>query len=117
MYWTQPMLPKPDGCKGCPLYGDGQGFVPDEIVPEASVFILGQNPGSDEEREGKPFVGQTGQTMERVYFPLAGLERGQVSIGNVLRLRTDHRNEIPNGAGLGRAVSQCNTAPYFYPAR
>src|SRR3990167_4324380 len=101
------MLSKPSSCGGCPLFGDGTGFVGDEIVGTASVYILGQNPGSDEEREGRPFVGETGQAMERNYFPLAGLERGKVSIGNVLRCRYHHHNDLPDGPTLVDSVAHC----------
>ena len=101
------MLSKPSSCGGCPLFGDGTGFVGDEIVGTASVYILGQNPGADEEREGRPFVGETGQAMERNYFPLAGLERGKVSIGNVLRCRYHHHNDLPDGPTLVDSVAHC----------
>src|SRR3990167_6890881 len=76
-------------CQGCSMYQTGaQPFVPDEIVDGSEVFVLGQNPGVDECREGRPFVGKTGQVMMQRYFPEAGLERGgNVSLGNVLRCR------------------------------
>ena len=84
------------GCRGCPLFGDGsQGFVPDELIENAPVLVMGQNPGEEEEAFGKPFVGKTGQAMERTYFKLAGLERGKVSIGNALRCRWQDSNELP----------------------
>lgn len=84
-------------CRNCPMFQDGlQPFVPDEIVPGSTVFILGQNPGAQEEAQGRPFIGPTGQAMEKNYFPLAGLERGKdVSIGNALRCRWQGGNELP----------------------
>ena len=91
---------------------DGLGFVPDEVVDGATIFVLGQNPGADEEREGKPFVGATGETMARDFFPRAGLTRGvNVSLGNVLRCRWvsdgQRTNLLPRGAVLRQAVAQC----------
>ena len=85
---------KPAGCSGCPLYGDGRGFVPDELRDGAAVFIVGQNPGADEEAEGRPFVGKTGQAMEK-YLRDAGLTRDEVSIGNALRCRWRGSNDLP----------------------
>ena len=80
------MLPKPEGCIGCPLFGDGMGFVPDEIIEGAEVFVLGQNPGEEEEAEHIPFTGRTGQRMDKRFLPLAGLTRGEnVSVGNVYK--------------------------------
>ena len=102
-------MKKPEKCKGCPLYQDGEGFVPDEVVEGALVFVLGQNPGEEEEREGKPFVGKTGQVMMSRYFPAAGLIRGEnVSIGNVLRCRWKRSNNLPTGRTLYEAVERCN---------
>jgi len=84
------------------------GFVPDEVVPNAKVFILGQNPGADEESEGVPFVGKTGTTMMKDYFPLAHLSRGEnVSIGNVLKCRWKHTNDMPSGEMLRQAATIC----------
>src|SRR3989442_2722161 len=71
------MMSKPSSCLGCPMYQNGQGFVPDEIVEGSQVFILGQNPGADEESEGKPVVGRTGEQMMGEFFPRAGLVQGE----------------------------------------
>ena len=107
------MLPKPDGCRGCPLDGPGS-FVPDEIV-DSPVFVLGQNPGADEERAGRPFVGRSGQELDNKYLPLAGLERGRVSLGNVLRCRWKGTNDLPTGVVLRDAVRHCTDAHLRIP--
>lgn len=115
------MLIKPEACRGCPMYQEGVGFVPDEIVPGATVFVLGQNPGEDEEEEGRPFVGKTGQAMISTYFPAAGLLRGEnVSIGNVLRCRLWEwspkfkkkmgTNNLPKGKVLEKSIRHCSEA-------
>jgi uracil-DNA glycosylase family 4 len=84
---------KPPACLGCPLYGDGRGFVPDELREGegAAVFIVGQNPDADEEAQGKPFVGKT---MEK-YLRDAGLTRDDVSVGHALRCRWRGTNDLP----------------------
>lgn len=89
------MLSKPSSCQGCPFYGDGKGFVPDEVRENAPVTIYAQNPGADEEAQGKPMVGKTGQSMERTYFPRAGLTREGTSILNTFRCRYNHGNDLP----------------------
>ena len=95
-----------------------KGFVPDEIVEDAEVFVLAQGPGGDEEREGRPMVGRTGDMMEREFFPRASLERGHVSIGNVIRCRWQRNgtrtNDLPPEAILKPAMAQCQEA-YFRP--
>src|SRR3990167_1633134 len=87
-------MKKPSGCLGCPLYGTGHGFVPDELRDGATVLIVGQNPGEQEEAEGRPFVGRTGQRMEK-YLRDAGLTRDDVSVGNALRCRWRGSNDLP----------------------
>jgi len=102
------MLPKPDLCRACPLWQTGKGWVPDEIVEDAPVFILAQNPGQEEEAAGKPMVGKTGQYQEAAFFPVAGLERGiNVSIGNVLRCRWQRSNTLPPEPTLTEAIACC----------
>lgn len=126
------MLKKPEACAGCPMYGDGKGWVPDELVTGAPVLVLAQAPGGDEERgmrvtgfEGRealyepcapaPLIGKTGYVMEHEYFPLAGLERGvNVSLANVLKCRWikngRRTNDMPSGATLKGAVAHCTKA-------
>ena len=129
------MLPKPDSCKGCPLYGDGKGFVPDELVDGAEVLVLAQNPGANEESGERitfydyagrrrvpvsvavtpaPLLGATGYEMERNYFPQAGLRRGEnVSLANVLKCRLivngKRTNDLPKGKVLAAAVQHCTS--------
>ncbi len=115
------MLKKSEACAGCPMFQDGRGFVPDEVVEGATTFVLGQNPGSDEEREGRPFVGKSGQLLVRSYFPIANLTRGEnVSIGNALRCRLlvngRRTNDLPREPVLGQALAHCTAAHLRVPA-
>ena len=108
-------------CRNCPMFQSGlQPFVPDEIVPGSTVFILGQNPGAQEEAQGQPFIGPTGQTMMKNYFPLAGLERGKdVSIGNAIRCRLHGGNDLPpldkKDHLAEKALSHCRDAHLKIP--
>ena len=136
------MIPKPPECEGCPQYGDGAGFVPDEIVVGAKVLVLAQNPGANEE-QGKrlvgyeyagrrrvaieescfpaPLIGATGLEMTKNYLPLAGLVRGEnVSFANVLKCRQiaggKRTNDLPKGKVLAQAVAHCTRAHLRVPA-
>ena len=112
------MRVKPPACLGCPAYGNGQGFVPDELVEQAPLLLVFQNPGEEEEQQGKPLVGRTGQMMEKNFFPLLGVQRGEVSLGNVLRCRWNHGNTLPplaNGT-LQAAVDHCTKAHFRVPS-
>src|SRR5262245_46854667 len=102
------MLSKPETCKGCPMYQDGFGWVPDEQKDGAVITVLCQNPGQHEERGMRvtgyeyagrrrvpieepyhpaPLIGATGYDWERKYLPHSGLDRTQVDICNVLKCR------------------------------
>lgn len=135
------LLPKPAACQGCPMYGDGLGFVPDEIRDDAEVFILAQNPGENEENGLKcvdfgprygsrqtyvteptgpaPLIGPTGFMLEREFLPLAGLSRDKLSLGNLLKCRLVIKgkrvNTMPTGKVLDACVSQCTTAHLRIP--
>ncbi len=90
--------------------------MPDENISGSTVMILGQNPGAAEETHGRPFVGDTGEKMQRDFFPLAGLRRGiNVSLGNTIRCRLQHSNRMPDGADWERAVDHCTKAHFNPP--
>lgn len=131
------MFSKPEKCNGCPLYGDGTGFVPDRLVPGAKVMVLAQNPGADEENgrrlveyvgrdrvyeqvEPQPLIGASGYALENIYLPRASLYRGGVSYGNVLKCRAISKagvrtNELPKGDTLRQAVKHCTTSHLVVP--
>lgn len=107
-----PLTLKGPSCKGCPFASRGQYMVLDELRHDAPVFIVGQNPGKQEEAQGVPFVGKTGSTLENVYLPYAGLDRSRVSLGNCIRCRVDGTDQLPhlNLAQTKEAIAHCNRA-------
>ena len=54
----------------------------------AKLMFIGEAPGSDEDRQGEPFVGKAGQLLTKIIQTM-GLQRNQVYIGNVLKCRPD----------------------------
>jgi len=52
----------------------------------ADLMVIGEAPGVDEDRQGKPFVGRAGQLLNAMLLAI-GLERDQVFIANVLKCR------------------------------
>lgn len=59
------MLPHPDTCRGCPMDKIGGGFVAPVGPPNAKIRFIGEAPGSEEESEGRPWVGAVGKELER----------------------------------------------------
>jgi DNA polymerase len=54
--------------------------------PQAPVMFVGEGPGADEDRTGRPFVGQAGQLLDQMIFAM-GFERHEVYIANVVKCR------------------------------
>ncbi|MCM8778424.1 MAG: uracil-DNA glycosylase [Candidatus Omnitrophica bacterium] len=71
-------------CKKCSLYETRKKVVFGEGNPYAKIIFLGEAPGEEEDREGKPFVGKAGKLLTQIIQAL-GLRRGEVYITNVLK--------------------------------
>jgi uracil-DNA glycosylase len=64
--------------------------------PEAKLMILGEGPGEDEDRTGRPFVGRAGQLLDQI-LAAAQLPRESVYIGNIVKCRPPgNRNPEPD---------------------
>lgn len=87
-------------CADCPLHKQsavncmsGEGPAPTDVM------LIGEAPGANEEREGRPFVGETGKLLTNDLLPLLGLNRSQVRITNACRCRPPG-NRTPESAEL-----------------
>ena len=74
------------GCTLCRLSEKRHKVVFGEGDPSAAVMFIGEGPGAEEDRTGRPFVGQAGQLLERMLFAI-GLRRDQVYITNIVKCR------------------------------
>lgn len=73
------------GCKQV-VFGDGN--------PEASILLIGEGPGEDEDKLGRPFVGRAGQLLDKI-LAACGYTRAQhVYIANIVKCRPP-KNRIP----------------------
>jgi DNA polymerase len=68
---------------GCLLKRTATKTVFADGNPAASVMIVGEAPGADEDRIGRPFVGRAGQLLDRMLAAI-GIDRGSAYITNVL---------------------------------
>ncbi|MEX0644624.1 MAG: uracil-DNA glycosylase [Parvularculaceae bacterium] len=78
---------------GCPLKAGARTTVFTDGVPGASLLVIGEAPGRDEDRLGKPFVGRAGQLLDRM---LAAIGRSRVKdtlISNVVYWRPPGNRE------------------------
>jgi DNA polymerase len=68
---------------GCPLKRTATNLVFADGNPEARVMLIGEAPGADEDRLGKPFVGVSGQLLDRMLAGI-GLDRRSAYITNII---------------------------------
>jgi len=59
---------------------------------QAELLLIGEAPGADEDRQGKPFVGKAGQLLDAMLFSI-GFQRSQVFICNVLKCRPPNNRD------------------------
>jgi uracil-DNA glycosylase len=71
---------------GCALQETAKQLCFADGNPEARVMLIGEAPGAEEDRQGKPFVGPSGQLLDRMLGQI-GLDRSRVWITNVIYWR------------------------------
>jgi uracil-DNA glycosylase len=73
-------------CTGCRLHETRTRSVPGEGDPDTEVVFVGEGPGMNEDREGRPFVGRAGGLLVRLLSSI-GWQRDDVFITNVVKCR------------------------------
>ncbi|MCS6937982.1 MAG: uracil-DNA glycosylase [Roseiflexaceae bacterium] len=79
-------------CTACRLHQSAMRAVPGEGPADAKVMFIGEAPGLNEDRQGRPFVGAAGQFLEEL-LGLAGLRRSEVFIANVIKHRPPNNRD------------------------
>ena len=68
---------------GCPLKRTATRLCFADGDPRAGLMLIGEAPGAEEDRQGKPFVGPSGQLLDRM-LAAVGLDRRSVWITNII---------------------------------
>ncbi|HBN45179.1 MAG TPA: uracil-DNA glycosylase [Candidatus Marinimicrobia bacterium] len=93
-------------CKNCPLSRSRTKFVFGVGDPNASLLLVGEAPGAEEDRLGEPFVGRAGKLLDKILTAIGRNRQKDVYICNVLKCRP------PNNRDPLRAeVEECE--PYL----
>jgi len=71
-------------CHGCDLYALGTQTVFGEGPPRAEVMFIGEQPGDQEDRAGRPFVGPAGRLLDEA-LDEAGIDRTRVYVTNAVK--------------------------------
>ena len=83
------------GCFKCELADLRTNVVFGEGSRNADLLFIGEAPGSDEDKQGRPFVGRAGQLLTKIIEAI-GLKREDVFIANILKCRPPgNRNPHP----------------------
>jgi len=82
-------------CPLCDLAKTRTKAVPGEGPVDAEIMFIGEGPGFNEDRQGRPFVGQAGQLLVELLASI-GLQRTEVYITNVVKCRPpENRDPFP----------------------
>jgi DNA polymerase len=92
-------------CDKCLLHQNRTRTVPGAGNPDAEIMFIGEGPGEQEDLQGLPFVGRSGQYLDELLAGI-GLTRDDVFIANVVKCRPlRNRDPFPN------EIETCN--PYL----
>ncbi len=86
-------------CRGCDLYKNATQAVFGEGLKRSRIMMVGEQPGDQEDRQGRPFVGPAGGELDRA-LEAAGIDRDEVYVTNAVKhfkwvpvgKRRQHRN-------------------------
>lgn len=90
----------------------GKTIVFGEGAAEPALMMIGEAPGGDEEKQGRPFVGKAGKNLS-AFLEVVGLKREEIYISNVVKLRP-----IKESPKTGKAVNRPPSADeiaFFLP--
>ncbi len=74
------------GCEKCGLHQMCKRYVFGEGAPDADLMLIGEGPGAEEDRTGRPFVGPAGRLLTKMLAAI-DIERDQAYICNVVKCR------------------------------
>jgi DNA polymerase len=72
------------GCRACDLYAHATQGVFGEGARGAGLVLIGEQPGDEEDREGRPFVGPAGRLLDRALQD-AGIPRAETYVTNAVK--------------------------------
>ena len=85
-------------CNDCPLGMGRTHAVPGEGPSDAEIMFIGEGPGFQEDRQGRPFVGPAGQFLDGLLASI-GMRREEVFIANMIKCRPP-QNRDPQPAEM-----------------
>lgn len=103
-------------CQECPLAKLGRTHVVfGEGNPDADLMFIGEGPGRDEDLQGRPFVGRSGQLLNHV-FEAVNIKRSDVFITNIVKCRPpQNRQPLPTESSVCKNLFLFNQIKIIKP--
>lgn len=79
-------------CTKCSLHRNRTNAVPGDGNPRTEILFVGEGPGQNEDKQGKPFVGEAGSFLEEMLASI-GLKREDIFITNVVKCRPPNNRD------------------------
>lgn len=97
-------------CTRCDLYRGATRGVPGDGRADARIMLVGEAPGRNEDKQGRPFVGAAGKFLEEL-LGVAGLTRSDVYITNVVKHWPNQHNGqyLANRAPEPEEIAACRS--------
>ena len=90
-------------CTRCPLAETRQHVVFGQGVPDAEVLFVGEGPGQSEDEQGLPFVGRSGQLLDKYLFAIDLDRNKNCYIANIVKCRPpQNRDPLPEESAAFR---------------
>lgn len=110
------LLAKVKSCRNCGLGHARLNAVFGVGTHTAKVVFVGEGPGFQEDHQGEPFVGRSGQLLDKIIDTVLGLKRSDVYIANIVKCHPMKNPETPEAHGNDRPptpeeISACR--PYL----
>ena len=86
-------------CTKCPVSGHINKKVYGFGSPHSDLMVIGEGPGRTEDEQGLPFVGKSGEILDRIMYHYLQRQRGQYYVTNIVKCRValpDQKDRAPN---------------------
>lgn len=91
-------------CRACALANNRHQVVYGEGNPRSRLMFIGEGPGAEEDRQGRPFVGPAGQLLDQMLKAMGMTRQEHVYIANVVKCRPPG-NRVP----LPEEIAACRS--------
>ncbi|BAX81464.1 uracil-DNA glycosylase [Labilibaculum antarcticum] len=91
-------------CTACDLSKTRNHAIWGEGNPNADILIIGEAPGADEDKMGRPFVGKSGQLLDKILLACGFTRQEHVFLSNILRCRPPG-NRVPKEEEVNECIA------------